>query len=109
MVDKIEATDPQTVVFRLKFATAAFLPALADPYAHIRGLGLKGMRVWDFGWQSTAKGGGQGKRGHPIAVACDRPGCARAAARRSGIKRLRAYPYSNEPVSRSARDTRRGL
>jgi peptide/nickel transport system substrate-binding protein len=35
MVDKIEATDPQTVVFRLKFATAAFLSALADPYAFI--------------------------------------------------------------------------
>lgn len=32
MVDKIEATDPHTVVFRLKFATSAFLPALADPY-----------------------------------------------------------------------------
>ena len=35
MVDKVEATDPQTVVFRLKFATDAFLPALADPYAWI--------------------------------------------------------------------------
>jgi hypothetical protein len=23
---------------------------------HIRGLGLKGMRVWDFGWQSAEKG-----------------------------------------------------
>lgn len=23
---------------------------------HIRGLGLKGMRVWDFGWQTGAKG-----------------------------------------------------
>jgi peptide/nickel transport system substrate-binding protein len=32
MVDKIEATDPRTVVFHLKFATSAFLPALADPY-----------------------------------------------------------------------------
>ena len=32
MVDKIEATDPHTVVFHLKFATTAFLPALADPY-----------------------------------------------------------------------------
>jgi peptide/nickel transport system substrate-binding protein len=32
MVDKIEATDARTVVFRLKFATGAFLPALADPY-----------------------------------------------------------------------------
>jgi peptide/nickel transport system substrate-binding protein len=35
MIDKIEATDPQTVVFRLKFATSAFLPALADPYGWI--------------------------------------------------------------------------
>jgi peptide/nickel transport system substrate-binding protein len=35
MVDKIEAPDPTTVVFRLKFATAAFLPALADPYAFV--------------------------------------------------------------------------
>jgi peptide/nickel transport system substrate-binding protein len=32
MVDKVEAPDPKTVVFRLKFATSAFLPALADPY-----------------------------------------------------------------------------
>ena len=32
MVDKVEAPDPATVVFRLKFATNAFLPALADPY-----------------------------------------------------------------------------
>src|SRR5437764_9534007 len=32
MVDKVETPDPQTVVFRLKFATSAFLPALADPY-----------------------------------------------------------------------------
>ena len=35
MVDKIEAPDQNTVVFRLKYATAAFLPALADPYAFI--------------------------------------------------------------------------
>jgi len=32
MVDKIEAPDPSTVVIRLKFATSAFLPALANPY-----------------------------------------------------------------------------
>jgi peptide/nickel transport system substrate-binding protein len=32
MVDKVEAPDPSTVVFRLRFATGAFLPALADPY-----------------------------------------------------------------------------
>ncbi len=35
MVDKVEAPDPATVVFHLKFATNAFLPALADPYAWI--------------------------------------------------------------------------
>ncbi|HUB12575.1 MAG TPA: ABC transporter substrate-binding protein [Acetobacteraceae bacterium] len=35
MIDKVEATDARTVVFHLKFATAAFLPALADPYAFI--------------------------------------------------------------------------
>src|SRR6185436_6640148 len=35
MVDKVEAPDPKTVVFRLKFATTAFLPALADPFAYI--------------------------------------------------------------------------
>jgi peptide/nickel transport system substrate-binding protein len=32
MVDKIEATGPETVVFHLKFATQAFLPALASPF-----------------------------------------------------------------------------
>jgi peptide/nickel transport system substrate-binding protein len=35
MIDKVEATEPKTVIFRLKFATAAFIPALADPYAFI--------------------------------------------------------------------------
>src|SRR5882762_1433120 len=35
MVDKVEAPDPTTVVFHLKFATSAFLPALADPYSWI--------------------------------------------------------------------------
>ena len=35
MVDTVAAPDPATVVFHLKFATDAFLPALADPYAWI--------------------------------------------------------------------------
>jgi peptide/nickel transport system substrate-binding protein len=35
MVDKVEAPDPTSVVFRLKFATNAFLPALADPFTFI--------------------------------------------------------------------------
>ncbi len=28
---------------------------------HIRGLGVKGMRVWDFGWQTATKGWGTGE------------------------------------------------
>jgi peptide/nickel transport system substrate-binding protein len=35
MVDTVAAPDPSTVVFRLKYATTAFLPALADPFAFI--------------------------------------------------------------------------
>src|ERR1700722_9600269 len=35
MVDSVSAPDAKTVVFRLKFATGAFLPALADPFAYI--------------------------------------------------------------------------
>jgi peptide/nickel transport system substrate-binding protein len=35
MVDKVEAPDPSTVVFHLKFATSAFLPAIADPFNFI--------------------------------------------------------------------------
>ena len=35
MVDRVEAPDPTTVVFHLRFATGAFLPALADPFAWI--------------------------------------------------------------------------
>jgi len=35
MVDNVEAPDPTTVVFRLKFATSAFIPALADPFSFI--------------------------------------------------------------------------
>jgi peptide/nickel transport system substrate-binding protein len=35
MVNKVEVPDPSTVVFRLKFATSAFLPALADPFNFI--------------------------------------------------------------------------
>src|SRR5437588_6733132 len=35
MIETVEAPDPRTVVFRLKYATNAFVPALADPYAFI--------------------------------------------------------------------------
>jgi peptide/nickel transport system substrate-binding protein len=40
MVDKVEATDPQTVVFHLKFATGAFLPAIASPFNWIYEKGI---------------------------------------------------------------------
>src|ERR1700674_4395220 len=35
MVDQVEAPDATTVIFRLKFATSAFLPALADPFTFV--------------------------------------------------------------------------
>ncbi|HEY1258749.1 MAG TPA: ABC transporter substrate-binding protein [Stellaceae bacterium] len=35
MVDTVAAPDPSTVVFKLKFATSAFLPAIADPFTFI--------------------------------------------------------------------------
>src|SRR5207253_5426514 len=35
MVDKIETPDSLAVVFRLKFPSSAFLPALADPFTWI--------------------------------------------------------------------------
>jgi len=35
MVDTVAAPDPSTVVFHLKYATTAFLPALADPFGFI--------------------------------------------------------------------------
>ncbi len=35
LIDKIDQPDDHTVVFHLKFATSAFLPAMADPYAFI--------------------------------------------------------------------------
>jgi len=35
MVDSVEAPDSTTTIFRLKFATSAFLPALADAYSWV--------------------------------------------------------------------------
>ncbi len=35
MVESVQVTDDRTVVFKLKYATDAFLPALADPFAYI--------------------------------------------------------------------------
>ena len=35
MVESVTAPDAKTVVFQLKFATSAFLPALGDPFAYV--------------------------------------------------------------------------
>jgi peptide/nickel transport system substrate-binding protein len=35
LIEKVDNPDPSTVVFHLKFATSAFLPMLADPFAYI--------------------------------------------------------------------------
>lgn len=35
MVESVTAPDDETVVFKLKFLTLSFLPALADPYGYI--------------------------------------------------------------------------
>src|SRR5882672_3160465 len=35
MVDKIEDPDDTTVIFRLKFATLSFVPAMANPWSYI--------------------------------------------------------------------------
>ena len=35
---------------------------------HIRGLGLKGMRVWDFGWQWATKGWRADKEGGDMEI-----------------------------------------
>src|ERR687885_524725 len=35
LVENVENPDPKTVVFRLKFATDAFIPAIADPFNFI--------------------------------------------------------------------------
>jgi peptide/nickel transport system substrate-binding protein len=35
MIETVEAPDAKTVVFHLKYATSAFIPALADPYAFL--------------------------------------------------------------------------
>jgi hypothetical protein len=40
---------------------------------HIRGLGLKGMRVWDFGWQLATKGWGTGEEQARSGCFCMRP------------------------------------
>ena len=57
---------------------------------HIRGLGLKGMRVWDFGWQWAVKGWLKTRRRpDTVADARDRSYLSGATDRPTGFGRLR--------------------
>ena len=76
---------------------------------HIRGLGLKGCASGISASSALRKAGGQGKKEYPTAVACDRSGLSRTAARPSPIKGLRADPRGHKQISRSPRNTRREL
>jgi peptide/nickel transport system substrate-binding protein len=51
MVDSITAPDPETVVFKLKYAAGAFLPALADPFAWI--YSKKDLDEHGYSWHKT--------------------------------------------------------
>jgi peptide/nickel transport system substrate-binding protein len=50
MVDSVEAPDPETVVFKLKYASGAFLPSLANPFNWI--YSKKDMDTHGFEWHS---------------------------------------------------------
>ena len=57
MVDSVEAPDDQTVVFNLKFASGAFLPALATPFNWI--YSKKDMETHGYDWhQNNVNGSG---------------------------------------------------
>ena len=68
MVEAVEAPDPTTLVFRLKFATDAFLPALADPYAFIY---RKAVLDKDPNWYQKNL---RGFRSVQVRLVRDRPG-----------------------------------
>jgi hypothetical protein len=77
---------------------------------HIRGLGLKGMRVWDFGWQRATKGWETRKEGDiRLLLHATDPDYLERRLGRPASKGLRAHPGDDEQVSRSPRHTRRGL
>jgi hypothetical protein len=77
---------------------------------HIRGLGLKGMRVWDFGWQRATKGWETREEGDiRLLLHATDPDYLERRLGRPASKGLRAHPGDDEQVSRSPRHTRRGL
>src|SRR4051812_40204196 len=86
MVDSVEAPDPKTVVFRLKFATTAFLPALADPRNFIYKMttlekdprwyerNIEGSGPFKFASYETGRSGRSNSNiPRPIRRACGRP------------------------------------
>ncbi len=74
---------------------------------HVRGLGVEGTRVWDFGWASAQRlGTSRRRRQDAPAIACHRPGNAGTADRACRLGRLRARPDGDEPLSRHPRRAR---
>ena len=78
---------------------------------HIRGLGLKGMRVWDFGWQTAERGWGVDRDTVEIRLADARhgPRLPGAKAGAPGVGGLRSRFGDDEPVPRRPWRARRGL
>src|SRR5438105_3370943 len=94
MVEKVEVVDPTTVVFRLKFATAAFLPALADPRARpplVREerSGLGAIQVFGVRDRAVDRGGPQ-HRLLSSGVALSRRFCRRLRTKAGGPGRCDA-------------------
>ena len=95
---------PQTDVILDWRAEGTFNPQ------HIRGLGAKGMRDWDFGWSVRPRGWVTGKEGDiRLALHATDPDYLERRLGGHAFKGLRAHPRGDEQISRSARDTRRGL
>ncbi|MGF1650897.1 MAG: ABC transporter substrate-binding protein [Hyphomicrobiaceae bacterium] len=51
MVDSVEATDDETLVFNLKYPSGAFIPVLADPFATI--YSKKDLDTHGYTWHQT--------------------------------------------------------
>ena len=78
---------------------------------HIRGLGLKGMRVWDFGWQTAQKGWRDERDPAEIRLqmhATD-PDYLEQRLGPPGVGGLCSGARDDEPVPRYARRARRRL
>ena len=55
MVDSVSAPDDETVVFKLKFPTGAFIPALATPFNYV--YSAKDLKDHGYDWHETHENG----------------------------------------------------